>query len=47
MRHWFLQVLIQPTIGLQPMPGALRVALCSVAERDLPRVVAGLAKHAN
>ena len=29
-----------------PLPGALRVALCSVAERDVPRLVESLARHA-
>jgi aromatic-amino-acid transaminase len=28
-----------------PQPGALRVALCSVAERDIPRLVDGIIKH--
>ncbi|MEP7119739.1 MAG: aminotransferase class I/II-fold pyridoxal phosphate-dependent enzyme [Byssovorax sp.] len=28
-----------------PQPGALRVALCSVAERDIPRLVEGIARH--
>ncbi len=33
-------------IFVVPQPGALRVALCSVAERDIPRLVEGLAKVA-
>ena len=28
-----------------PQSGALRVALCSVAERDIPRLVQGIARH--
>lgn len=28
-----------------PQPGALRVALCSVAERDIARLVEGIARH--
>ena len=28
-----------------PQSGALRVALCSVAERDIPRLVEGIARH--
>jgi aromatic-amino-acid transaminase len=33
-------------IFVVPLTGALRVALCSVAERDIPRLVEGIAKHA-
>lgn len=32
-------------IFVVPQAGALRVALCSVAERDIPRLVEGIAKH--
>ncbi|MCC6556524.1 MAG: aminotransferase class I/II-fold pyridoxal phosphate-dependent enzyme [Polyangiaceae bacterium] len=32
-------------IFVVPLAGALRVALCSVAERDLPRLVEGIARH--
>ncbi len=31
-------------IFVVPIPGALRVALCSVAERDIPRLVEGIAR---
>src|SRR5262249_53552075 len=32
-------------IFVVPSAGGLRVALCSVAERDIPRLVEGIAKH--
>ncbi|EYF04028.1 pyridoxal phosphate-dependent aminotransferase [Chondromyces apiculatus] len=32
-------------IFVVPQTGALRVALCSVAERDIPRLVQGIARH--
>lgn len=32
-------------IFVVPLAGAIRVALCSVAERDLPRLVDGIARH--
>jgi aromatic-amino-acid transaminase len=33
-------------IFVVPQAGAIRVALCSVAERDIPRLVEGIANHA-
>ena len=32
-------------IFVVPQAGALRVALCSVAERDIPRLTEALARH--
>lgn len=40
------QRLKEDGIFVVPQAGALRVALCSVAERDIPRLVEGIAKYA-